>query len=543
MFTKHISSDNIYFDGYLPAHKQETRFKRLESNRQELRKFKAKHPEGVPILSDTSQLASASITTSTFVDKPFCYHRGIPAAPFLVASVIETILESKYAAVTDVVPGEADTFCAVAARKAGRGALILTNDSDLLIHDTGPDGSIAFLTQVEISTEDGDTKHSKTCDTIRVNCFRSLEIAQRLDLENCKRLAFEIKCNPSTTLQAAIQCTKRPPLDASALEEFLSEFDPELSVLDGSQQDRGLDWDRQIYRYLDPRVSELVLQLINQTSIQPINIYLPSLIEDPDRASAWSSTAEDRAFTYSCLQHYSKARHDSTKSSNHGQTTKDQIRSSPHPNENTPNSHIPSTFKTSKNLRNRTPHIPCNQQPSTAPSKPPYASEYPIPTPPSNRPISEIFRKGDRTATTPITLLNKPALTTHASYLSQSIQSHQKTIPLNNLTTPYGFWRSYAVSRATGSDPEVWTEKFHRLLKGDKEAGFWSWGDVHSVARIEAVLYSLRILRQVLGVLIGRGVSLPEVLVGLDQVLATLPPLRMMMGTRVEVLRWGESEF
>ena len=468
-----------------------------------------------------------------FVGNPFGYHRGIPAAPFFVASVIETILESKYAAVTDVVPGEADTFCAVAARKAGRGALILTNDSDLLIHDTGPEGTVAFLTQVETSTEDGDTEHSRTCDTIRVNCFRSLEIAQRLRVDNCKRLAFEIKCNPYTTLRAAIQRAKRPPLDASALEKFVSEFDPQLE-LDVSQQD---DRDRQIYRYLDPRVSELVLQTINKTSTQPINIYLPALIEDPDRASAWSSTAENRAFTYSCLQHYSMAWHGSTQRSNHGQTTKDQILSHSHHNETILDSRIPSTFKTSKTPQSRESSVPCSQQPLTQPLNPLPTSPYPTPNP---RPISEIFRKGGRIATTPITLLSKSDTLQHASDLLQSFQTHRKKIP-ENTTTGYGFWRSYAVSRATGA--EMWSEAFYRVLKGKKEADFWSWEDVQSEAQIEAVLYSIRMLRQVLRYLIVMGASLPEQLIRLDEALATLPPLRIMMGTRLEVLQRGESEF
>ena len=480
------------------------------------------------------------------LDHPVRYHRGIPAAPFFVASVIETLLESEYAAVTDVVPGEADTFCAVAARKARGGALIFTNDSDLLIHDIGPEGRIAFFTQVRIATELRDKKHSKICDTIRVNCFRNLEIAQRLGVANCKRLAFEIKCNPSTTLQAAIQRAKQPPSDASALEEFLSEYDPEFSKLN-AQYDRGLDWDRQIYGCLDPRVSELVLQTINETSIQAINIYLPTLIEDPDRASAWCSTAEDRAFTYSCLQYYSMASQGSkysqaTRSSNHGQTTKCQILPRLYCNGTNPDFHVPYNFEGSKEFQGRKPCAPYGKQPSKESSERRGARSWNIPTEPSTRPINEVFRKGDRIATKPIAWLSKSDTSEYARCLLHRFQRHQKNICESGITiTPYSFWRSYAVSRATDSDMS--TEAFLSVLKGEREASFWSWKDVQLAARIEAIIYSLRILHQVLRYLIMIGASLPEPMIGLDQALATLPPLKIMMATRLEVLQRGISGF
>ncbi|KAL8793403.1 MAG: hypothetical protein Q9195_003989 [Heterodermia aff. obscurata] len=448
--------DSIYFDGYLPSSKQATRFQRLENYRQELRKFKAKHPKGVLISPGASQLAPASVTASIRLDKPVAYQRGIPAAPFFVASVVETLSGSKFADVTSVVPGEADTFCAVAARKARQGAFIFTNDSDLLIHDTGPEGKIAFLTQVDISTEDGDTKRSKTCETIRANYFQHFEIAQRLGVDNCRRLAFEIKYNPSTTVREAIRRAKQLPSDATALEEFLSEFDPNRSKLDISLRDR------QIIRFLDPRISELILQTINETSTQPINMYLPVLIEDPDRASAWNSTTEDRAFAYSCLQY-----------------------------------HAPTTF--------------------------------------SSRPINEVFRKGDRIATTQIAWLNKSETSEYARRLLQRLQKHQRYVRENAIVDPYGIWRSYAVSEAMGS--EISTGAYYSVLRGEREARFWSWKDVQLAAHIEAILYSLRILGQILRYLVLAGVSLPKPIFGLYEALVSLPRLKIIMATRLELLQ------
>ena len=468
-FSLNLSSDAIYFDGYLPLYKQKTRLQRLENSRRELLDFKAKYADGVPILPATYRFTSTSATAYMPLDSPLPRsnrYNGIPAAPFFVASIIETLLESKYAALTDVVPGEADTFCAAAARKADRGALIFTNDSDLLVHDLGPERGVVFLKQIEFITDDGKTNHSRTSDTIRARCFWNHNIAQRLGIDNCKRLVFEIKYDPSTTLKAAIKRAKRPLSDASALTEFLSEFDPELLELGPPQQDHHLKPDRQMNRYLDPRVSELVLQVTEKISVELIYIYLPALIEDPDRASAWNNTTEDRAFTYSCLQYY----------------------------------------------------IPANVR---------------------IRLINEVFRKGDRIATTQIPLLSKSDTSEYARRLLQRIQDHQKNIREKGMA-PYGFWRSYAVSRVTGSEPS--TEAFQSVFRGEGMASFWSWRDVQLTAQIEAVLYSLRILKQLLRYLVVNGASLPKPMIGLDQALATLPPLKIMMATRLEVLQRGESE-
>ena len=462
-----MSSDAIYFDGYLPSYKHETRLRRLENSRRDLLSFKAKNADGVAILPAAYRLVSTSVTACLPLDSPLARsnrHHSIPAAPFFVASIIETLLESKYAAVADVVPGEADTFCAAAARKAYQGAFIFTNDSDLLVRDIGPEGGIVLLNQVEFVTDDGHTKHSRTCDAIRVSCFRNHNMVQGLGIDSCKRLAFEIKSNPSTTLKAAIRRARRPPSDARAFTEFLSEFDPELLEPGFPQQGHRLEPDCQ--RHLDPRLSELVLQAINQTSIEPIYIYLPALIEDPDRASAWNNTIEDRAFTYSCLRYCSS-------------------------------------------------------------------------TDPGIRPINEVFRKGDRIATTQITLLNKFDTSEYGRRLLQRIQDYQQTIDGNGIT-PYGFWRSYSVSRATGSEPS--TEAFQSVFRGEREANFWSWRDVQLTAQIEAVLYSLRILQQLLRYLFVNGASLPTPIMALEQALATLPPLKVMMATRLEVLQRGEFE-
>lgn len=63
-------------------------------------------------------------------------------SPFLVPLIIESLLDSRFAARTEVIPEEADPWCAVFARN--NEALILTDDSDLAIYDIG-NGKVSFL--------------------------------------------------------------------------------------------------------------------------------------------------------------------------------------------------------------------------------------------------------------------------------------------------------------------------------------------------------------------------------------------------------------
>ena len=85
--------DSIFFDGYLPLHKRDIRKERLEKSRRELLKFKGNHLEGMPILPGASENAGFFIKApklfSGVSSQP--RHLGIPAPPFLVPSIIETV--------------------------------------------------------------------------------------------------------------------------------------------------------------------------------------------------------------------------------------------------------------------------------------------------------------------------------------------------------------------------------------------------------------------------------------------------------------------
>lgn len=370
--------------------------------------------------------------------------------------------------VTQVVPGEADSFCAVAARTVHGRTVILTNDSDLLVHDLGIQGDVVFLNQIELRVENGNTKHLKGCETIRVNSFSMHSIAQRVGFRDYTRLAFEIRSHPSTTLHAAIQRTTEPVSDATAFEDFLHEYQevssrssrplhsaPQETPVLGHQQER----------YLDPRISELVIQVTSDTTVIPPRIYLPVLIEDPLRTSAWTISTDHRTFAYSCLRFYI--------------SIKSELKS-----------------------------------------------------------VQEVFRKGDRIGITPIDTLNESETVAYASLLLRKI--HETRVICGDDIGPYGFWRWYAVSQVWTSDMSE--EARFSMLKGTEKVTFWTWRDVQLDACVQAVLYSLRIVRQVLNHLNSMDTSLPEPLIELDEVMSTLPPLKVMMTTRLETLERGEEE-
>lgn len=367
---------------------------------------------------------------------------------------------------TEVVPGEADPFCAQAVRdpvSGVPGALILMNDSDFLVHDLGQEGATAFLNQLETYVDAGSIKGNK-CETLRVSMFQNHHISQRLGLESTKRLAFEIKTNPSTTLKAAVRRAHSPSSDPDLLRGFLAEYSENAWKEDLPDHATNIAMlkNNKTNEYLDPRVSELVLQTTLERSERRMNICLPVLIEDPSRASAWNVTMLDRNVGYSCLQLCVGGRR-----------------------------------------------------------------------------VQEVCRKGDRVGTTKIDSWSEKETAAQASFMLTRIQDCLGCYN-SSAISPYGKWRSYAVSQVY--PPDISVEDRVAALKGNPTAKVWSWEDIQLEAEIQAVLYSLRIVRQIFQYLISVGAALPNTVLELNQALTELPPLKVLMPTRLEVLQRGNDE-
>ncbi|KAL8929030.1 MAG: hypothetical protein Q9208_001473 [Pyrenodesmia sp. 3 TL-2023] len=293
-----VHSSHIYFDGLLPFHKRNIRQARLETSLRNLVKAHDLYPSGFlcsQLASSLSQPLIETIGSSSFKHALLFYpqaplppsHRNLPAPPFLVPAVLDALAQSPYAIVTEVVPGEADTYCALAAHQTG--GTILTNDSDLLVYDTGPYGSVAFF-------KDIDLRYDSVGDSVlQATTFHPSAIAKRLHLPNLHRLAYEIKTDPTISFAEALRRCRTPSKSNASFNAFLEEY-----TLHPSQSINPRDPNPKP-QLLDPRLSELILQLSSPSPPPYIQIYLPILLEDSTRTSAWDPSSSIRRSTYSIL--------------------------------------------------------------------------------------------------------------------------------------------------------------------------------------------------------------------------------------------------
>ena len=363
------------------------------------------------------------------------------------------------------MPGEADAFCAVAARTNDRATLVLSSDSDLLVYDLGPGAGLADFNRFHPRKEESSIGRFGGCEKITIRMLKPRDVARRLGLNSLERLAYQIKVDRDVKLLAAIERSTHPPGDPESLKKFLSEYDVEHLALPMLGRDSTSD---HATSYLDPRISELMHQVNDDTSPEPINMYLPTLLEDPDRMSAWTETAEARAFAYSCLNLY---RPGNTKS----------------------------------------------------------------------RLLQEVYRKGDRVGITAINWLEESETVSYASTYLNKIRDHmddQSKLLRGEIWNHYRLWRGYAISLLC--DPPLTMESSKQILEGNVDSSIWSWTDVQDNARLQASLYSLRITQQVLRHLDSSGCLLSTPLLALSQTLKTLPPIRIMMTTRLEAIERGQ---
>ncbi len=227
--------------------------------------------------------------------------KGLPPSTFLVPAVLDALSTSPYASVTSVVLGEADLFCARAVKE--HGGIILTSDSDLLLYDLGPLGAVVFLNQFKLQGAHGS---SSECGTLKASLTRPSKIASRLGFDDLKYIAFVIAQDSCLSWvearkraeQLTRDITEGDALDQKpALEHFFNAYDTKFSNLEFCQgADTTFATNGLQESFLDPRISEFISRCPFSASM-----YLPFLIDDPSRTSAWDVSRQLRFFTYSCL--------------------------------------------------------------------------------------------------------------------------------------------------------------------------------------------------------------------------------------------------
>ncbi|KAI1805930.1 XPG domain containing-domain-containing protein [Daldinia bambusicola] len=297
----------IYFDGYLPPSKWEVRRERLLRQSQSMKALASSQPFGSPI---TPEGAFKGVRADTNLTRQLgrSASDASPKPPFMVPAVLEALKNSEdWGSIVVVVPGEADIFCAQDIRE--NGGTLLTSDSDLLIQNLGPEGCVSFFWDV-IPADPTSKESGMLAMKILLH-----DINNRLGLTNIgglPRVAFEkqkARMSFDTALQRTRDCHEdtlhspeyRDFLESLEVKDYIPSHHTVLSILSN----------------LDPRISEVVVQILLLEEIEAestevdaktlrgpetLSIFLPIMIENHDRKSAWAASTIARQIGYSILQ-------------------------------------------------------------------------------------------------------------------------------------------------------------------------------------------------------------------------------------------------
>ncbi|KAL6229874.1 hypothetical protein BDW75DRAFT_234852 [Aspergillus navahoensis] len=437
-----VEIESIYFDGALPARKRETRVSRLENQRAKLELFCAETKNGFDV-------SKAPIYNR--IIKPDYVLRGrptpakygnLPANPFMVSAVFEDLkyrwnranitnsigdalplhtidLEDfPWASIATMVSGEADAYCASAARCMD--ACILTNDSDLLLYDLGTYGSVVFLDSVELRSDFIQPLSAH----IKATMLRPSQVARRLGISSLLLIAFELlKARPETGLVELLWRAKSgiSEVEMSNYQRFAAEY----------QSDR-------------LRVQDMGYP----------HIYLSVLNEDHTKKCAWAEGRDYRHLAYSIL-----------------------------------------------NLSRPIHERHCF--------------------------IVEFVRRGQRISEDKMELLDEISILARLELLHIRLESMRTSFGKSGDSMDY--WAAFALCDVyLGADAELTQSDFQKLEQFFKHGYMGKrlkWEDIHLTARMHAVLYSLRILKQLFGLFHLRD----AVVLNLWTILESLPPLHIMM--------------
>ncbi|KAI5197836.1 hypothetical protein E4T38_07806 [Aureobasidium subglaciale] len=273
----------------------------LQSYANQLVTFRALNKEDLPSRMDNAKSSKSDVLGSVVSSNRL---KALPAPPFLVPAIIEMLFESRYSSLVSVIPGEADAYCAEAARQYG--GVIFTSDSDLLVHDLGESGKVILYRDLE-------TIHLPSRGKcLKIQEYHPAAIAKRFELPNLVKLAFFMSQDHHKSLAENIRLAAKDTPMSAGFSEFADEYGslPKLSKLAmarSSNEARTL----KALAELDPRISEIVhLVRVKESDEAPsdlhdsnnLDMYLPFIIDDPTRTSAWRSGVSIRTQAYSLLR-------------------------------------------------------------------------------------------------------------------------------------------------------------------------------------------------------------------------------------------------
>lgn len=423
-----ISISMIFFDGLLPPEKKAIRLSRLQQSTNLLVNFKAMHRADLP---GRNVLPSTSATTHLRNPSSSITARSLSASPFLVPAIIEALSLSQYSSCSSVVPGEADAYCADMARTGNYD--ILTSDSDLLVHDLGPEGRVILFKDLE------SLYIANKGRVLRVLEYHPAGIATKMGLPSLVKPAFYLSEDPHRGLSDAIRLAKEQDTDDPGWSMFKKLYG-ELhlhSRLASRLEERKCSVTLDLLARLDPRTSEVLHQISlheitsSSTSTSPekriIDVFLLSAHDDPYKTSSWRAGASIRDVAYALL------------------------------------ALVDPTIKN----------------------------------------VDEHERKGTRIGITTVLVRTQDLLRVDAIKLSEKIRMVQSKYSSLSLSSQ---WRALAAETVYELCLENMKQLPHdtemsRVVLGVPES-ILTWSLIHCSAQVQAVLYSLRTLRQILEVVL-----------------------------------------
>ncbi|KAI1267040.1 hypothetical protein F5Y18DRAFT_381314 [Xylariaceae sp. FL1019] len=311
LHSKNVNIRKIYFDGYLPPSKWDVRRKRYNLQYLSMKDMARDQPNGSRRIPQAYLHPSLTGLALTSLPERRS-QRKLPQLPFLVPAVLDILKKSTtWWPLCHIVPGEADAYCAEDVKL--NGGTVLTTDSDLAISDLGPDGSMSFIDDVR--TDDSDNSNLIT------NKFTPKSISDRFglaDLGGVARVAFEMQ-REKTGFDKAVGIVRDTQGfdfagDAVLFTEFLQEHSTKHYLLKGHPVESVLG-------EIDPRVSEMVVQSlvvdekggISEESLtmenrgsELLSMFLPVMVENRYRKSAWTMSMEVRRIAYGISQTFAR---------------------------------------------------------------------------------------------------------------------------------------------------------------------------------------------------------------------------------------------
>ena len=203
-----------------------------------------------------------------------------------------------------MVPGEADLYCS--KHLSQNGGIVLTGDSDLLVHTLGPAGKVLFFKDMGLS--------GSKVEVVNGQIYWPSSIARELGLpasHGLTSVAFEMKMDPYIPFSNHVSSAKKlkaVQANKSMFEEFQKEY--QVLVYDLPLHS-GTDATASLLQGLDPRISEYVLQFpslaelsgqeTDQDSSSTARIFLPFLLDTPEQTSTWEMATSVRQLAYGLI--------------------------------------------------------------------------------------------------------------------------------------------------------------------------------------------------------------------------------------------------